>query len=188
MQELHQYLNQITQISDETWAKLSGLFVERKLEKLEYFSKVDIVATKIAFLQNGVVRSFYTTNEGEDFNKNFFVAPAIIGAYSSLITNTPNKLAQQALTDCLIWEADHDKVKQLYDSCHDLERLARLRAEYYFVEKEIREVNLLTLDAKDYYKIFQEQYPTLEQQIPQYHIASFLGITPTQLSRIRAKK
>lgn len=188
MKELYNYLNQITPISDKTWALLENNFVQKKLKKGDYFCRVDKVASKIAFLQEGIVRSFYTNKEAQELNKNFFVAPAFIGAYSSLITQTPNKLAQQALTDCLIWEADYANIKQLYDTCPDLERLGRLVAEYYFVEKEIREVNLLNLEAKEYYKIFQQQYPTLEQQISQYHIASFLGITPTQLSRIRAEK
>ena len=188
MEELYKYLNQITPISDKTWELMNGIFVQKKLSKLDYFCKVDKVATKIAFMQEGVVRSFYTNNEGQELNKNFFVAPAFIGAYSSLITQTPNKLAQQALTDCIIWETDYANIKQLYDHCPDLERLGRLIAEYYFVEKEIREVNLLNLEAKEYYEVFKRQYPTLEQQISQYHIASFLGITPTQLSRIRAEK
>lgn len=188
MEELYKYLNHISPISDKTWSLLRDFFVEKELKKFDYFSKVDKVAQKIAFLQKGVVRSFYTNSEGQEFNKNFFVAPTIIGAYTSLITGSPNKLAQQALTDCIIWEADYSKVKQLYDTCPDLERLGRIRAEYYFVEKEIREVNLVMLEAKEYYKLFQQQYPTLEQQISQYHIASFLGITPTQLSRIRAEK
>lgn len=188
MKELYKYLNNITLISDKTWGFLKDIFVLKELQKLDHFCNVDKVATKIAFLQEGVVRSFYTNNEGQELNKNFFVAPAFIGAYSSLITQTPNKLAQQALTNCTIWETDYAKIKELYDTCPDLERLGRLIAEYFFVEKEIREVNLLNLEAKDYYKIFQQQFPTLEQQIPQYHIASFLGITATQLSRIRAEK
>jgi CRP-like cAMP-binding protein len=188
MTELYTYLNNITPISAKTWDLLQGFFVQKEMHKLDYFCKVDRVATKIAFLQKGIVRSFYTNNEGQELNKNFFVAPAFIGAYSSLITQMPNKLAQQALTPCVIWETDYANIKQLYDTCPDLERLGRLIAEYYFVEKEIREVNLLSLEAKDYYKIFQQQYPTLEQQIPQYHIASYLGITATQLSRIRAEK
>jgi CRP-like cAMP-binding protein len=188
MEELYKYLNQITPISDKTWALLKGFFVQKELKKGDYFCKVDKVATKIAFLEKGVVRSFYTNKEGQELNKNFFVASAFIGAYSSLITQKPNKLAQQALTNCIIWETDYINIKQLYNTCPDLERLGRLIAEYYFVEKEIREVNLLNLEAKEYYKLFQQQYPTLEQQISQYHIASFLGITPTQLSRIRADK
>ena len=92
-------------------------FLQRK--KLDFFSKVDTTATKIAFLQKGIVRSFYTNNNGEEFNKNFFVAPAIIGAYTSLITNSPNKLAQQALTECVILETDYSKIKQLYDRVRD---------------------------------------------------------------------
>lgn len=187
MEELHKYLNQISPISDKTFSFLAEIFIEKELRKFDYFCKVGTVATKIAFLQHGIVRSFYTNREGKEFNKNFFVAPSIIGAYTSLITGIPNNLAQQTLTNCKIWEADYNKIKQLYDTCPDLERLARIRAEYYFEEKEIREVNLVMLEAKEYYKVFQKQYPTLEQQVPQYHIASFLGITPTQLSRIRAE-
>jgi CRP-like cAMP-binding protein len=188
MEELYKYLNQITPISDKTWVLMKDIFVQKELKKLDYFCKVDEVATKIAFLQEGIVRSFYTNKEGQEFNKNFFVAPAFIGAYSSLITQTPNKLAQQALTNCTIWETDYANIKQLYEVCPDLERLGRITAEYYFVEKEIREVNLLMLEAKEYYKIFQQQYPTLEQQISQYHIASFLGITAIPNSLIRAEK
>jgi CRP-like cAMP-binding protein len=188
VEELYNYLNNITPISDKTWSLLKDIFVQKEIQKLEYFCNVDKVATKIAFLQEGVLRSFYTNKEGKELNKNFFVAPAFIGAYSSLITQTPNKLAQQALINCTIWETDYATIKQLYDTCPDLERLGRLMAEYYFVEKEMREVNLLNLEAKEYYKIFQQQYPTLEQLIPQYHIASFLGISATQLSRIRAGK
>lgn len=188
MEELYKYLNHITPISYKTWGLLKDIFVRKELKKLDYFCKIDKVATKIAFLEDGIVRSFYVNKDGQELNKNFFVAPAFIGAYSSLITQTPNKLAQQALKSCIIWETDYTKIKQLYDTCPDLERLGRLIAEYYFVEKEIREVNLLNLEAKEYYKIFQQQYPTLEQQISQYHIASFLGITPTQLSRIRSEK
>ncbi|KAB1157778.1 Crp/Fnr family transcriptional regulator [Flavobacterium luteum] len=188
MEELYKYLNQITPISDKTWALMKDIFIKKELKKFDYFCNVDKVATKIAFLQEGIVRSFYTSREGQEFNKNFFVSPAFIGAYSSLITQTPNKLAQQVLTNCTIWETDYAVIKQLYDICPDLERLGRLIAEHYFVEKEMREVNLLMLEAKEYYKIFQQQYPTLEQQIPQYHIASFLGVSATQLSRIRAEK
>jgi CRP-like cAMP-binding protein len=188
MQDLYNYLNHITPISDNTWLMLNGLFEKNSLKKLDFFSKTGKISTKIAFLQQGIVRSFYTNNDGQEYNKNFFVAPSLIGAYTSLITQKPNQLAQQALTDCTIWEVDYLKIKQLYDTCPDLERLGRIQAELYFVEKEVREINLVMLEAKERYKIFQLQYPTLEQQIAQYHIASFLGISAIQLSRIRAEK
>jgi hypothetical protein len=76
----------------------------------------------------------------------------------------------------------------LYNTFPALERFARKLAESYFVLKEKREIELVLLEAGERYLIFQKEFPGLENRIPQYHIASYLGITPTQLSRIRAKK
>ena len=67
----------------------------------------------------------------------------------------------------------------------DLERLARKMAEYYFLEKERKELEIVMLNATERYQLFQAEFPKIEQYIPQYHVASYLGITPIQLSRIR---
>ena len=111
----------------------------------------------------------------------------MIGGYSSLVTQLPNTINQQALTDCDLLIGNYRKLIDLLDKHQDLERLLRKIAEHYFVDKEKREVEIVLLEANKRYAIFQREYPQLEQLIPQYHIASYLGITPTQLSRIRAK-
>jgi CRP-like cAMP-binding protein len=113
------------------------------------------------------------------------VGPSSIGGYSSLLTGKPNLIPQQALTDCKIYSCDFHSLTTLYTKYPDLERLARKMAEYYFVEKEKKELEIVLLDASQRYKIFQMEFPTLEQLIQQYHIASYLGISATQLSRIR---
>ena len=77
---------------------------------------------------------------------------------------------------------------KLYDSIPKIERLSRILAEHFFVDKEKREIELVMLGASEKYEIFKKEHPNLENLIPQYHIASYLGISPTQLSRIRAKK
>ena len=112
----------------------------------------------------------------------------MVGGYSSLVSQLPNSINQQALTDCDLLIANYTKLTDLLDKHQDLERLLRKISENYFVEKEKREVEIVLLEAKKRYAIFQREFPQLEQLIPQYHIASYLGITPTQLSRIRAKK
>jgi hypothetical protein len=84
--------------------------------------------------------------------------------------------------------AEYQKITALFEQYRKVERLARILAEQFFVRKEKREIELVTLEAKDRYVIFQEEHPQLEQLIPQYHIASYLGISPTQLSRIRGEK
>ena len=104
-----------------------------------------------------------------------------------MLTKQPNKIAQQALTDCQVLTADFSKIEALYDRFHDLERLGRKIAEFYFLEKEQKEIEMALLDADKRYLIMREQFPTIESIIPQYYIASYLGISPTQLSRIRRK-
>jgi hypothetical protein len=75
--------------------------------------------------------------------------------------------------------------KRLSDNNYELERLRRSIAERLFVGNEKKQLEMALMDATERYLIFKEQHPGLEDLIPQYHIASYLGISPTQLSRIR---
>jgi CRP-like cAMP-binding protein len=185
--ELQKYLNAISPIQDKTWERIEPLFSETILTKGAYFIGEGEKAKKIGFLQSGIIRAFYRNIEGIEYNKHFFIQNNIVGGYSSLVTSKPNKIFQQALTDCKILVAPYAEITKLYDLCPDFERVGRKLAELYFVEKEKREIEIVLLDADKRYFIFREEYPQLEQLIPQYQIASYLGITPTQLSRIRRK-
>lgn len=185
MKDLLQYINNINVISQESAIALGGLFEQKRLKKGDFFAREGEYAQKIGFLQSGILRAFFINKKGKEYNKQFFVAPTIIGAYTSLITKQPNRIAQQALTNCVILVADYQSIEKLYHQYHDLERLGRKVAEYYFLEKEQKEIEMALLDADKRYEILKTTFPTLENEIPQYHIASYLGISATQLSRIR---
>lgn len=185
MKKVIAYINTISPISDETIREIELIFKFKKLKKNDLFINEGNIAKKIGFLDTGIMRAFYRNGEGQEYNKHFFIAPCFIGGYSSLISGQPNQIIQQALTDCEIWEADYSKLIKLYNNHPDLERMMRIFAEYFFVQKEQREVEIVLLNADKRYQIFKKEFPYLENLIPQYHIASYLGITPTQLSRIR---
>lgn len=185
MDELIQFLNMISPIAQNTEQKIISFFRKKTVKKNERFTEMGEMSQKIAFLESGVMRAYYQNHEGKEYNKHFFTAPSFIGGYSSLISNKPNQIIQEALTNCVIWETNYANLTGLYEEHPDLERMARCLAEYFFVQKEQKEIEIVLLNADERYEIFQQQYPTLEQVIPQYHIASYLGITPTQLSRIR---
>ena len=187
METFKAFINNISKLKEETFDTLSHCFIQSTLQKNEFFVREGEYAKQIGFLQEGIIRAFFLNQEGKEYSKQFFVGPSIIGAYSSLITKQPNKIAQQALTDCKILVADFAKIESLYDQHPDLERLGRKIAEYYFLEKEQKEIEMALLDADKRYLIMRERFPTIESIIPQYHIASYLGISPTQLSRIRGK-
>lgn len=187
MIDLKMFFNKLTPISPESWYKFSVLFSPKILKKGDYFINDGQIARKIGFLESGIMRAFYRNSEGLEYNKHFFVNPCFVGGYASLITGSPNQIIQQALTDCTLLVANFRDIQKLYHTCPDIERGARILAEQFFVQKEQREIEIVLLDAKKRYEIFQKDFPQLEQLIPQYHIASYLGITPTQLSRIRRK-
>lgn len=185
MDKIFDFLQSITSIDDATIDDLKPLFKRVELKKNQNFIVAGKMAKKIAFLEEGILRAYYRNEEGQEYNKHFFKPPCFIGGYSSLVSGKVNQIIQQALTDCIIWEANYNALIQLYDDHRDLERMTRILAEQFFVQKEQREVEIVLLNADKRYEIFKKEWPELEQLIPQYHIASYLGISPTQLSRIR---
>lgn len=188
MVEFKLYLEQFISLCERDWMAFSRLFSEAVLKKGDYFAVEGRTEHQAGFLKNGVLRAFFRNRDGLEYNKTFFTKDEFFGPYASLVTRQPNQINIQALTDCQILVADYPSVCALFEEHRQIESLARLIAERFFVLKEQREVELVLLQADERYRIFREEHPNLENLIPQYHIASYLGITPTQLSRIRTKK
>lgn len=188
MNELKAYLDNILTLNEVEWNSFSSLFSEDKMVKGDFFALAGRTETKIAFLLKGVLRAFYRNNEGIEYNKVFFTDNDFFGAYTSLVTKARNHINIQALTDCMILTANYSHVTGLFSEYRNIETISRKIAESFYVYKEKREIELVLLQADERYKIFKKEYPNLENLIQQYHIASYLGITPTQLSRIRGKK
>lgn len=188
MNDLEKYLSNILPFTENEMQKFVSLFSENHLKKDEYLAVEGEYSTKLFFLTKGVVRAFYRNDSGNEYNKTFFTDYNFVGAYSSLVTKQKNRINIQCLTDCTALITDYKHLTDLYNSFPKIERFSRILAEHFFVIKEKREIELVMLEASERYEIFKQMHPTLENLIPQYHIASYLGVTPTQLSRIRAKK
>lgn len=188
METLETFIRELVDFSDEEVHIFTSLFSERNLKKNEHLAIEGEISTDLAFLLTGVMRAFYRNREGSEYNKTFFSKPGFLGAYSSLTTGNKNLINIQCLTDCTILVTRFENVVTLYNNYPKVERLARKLAEYKFSIKEKREIELVTLDASQRYEIFKKDHPDLENKIPQYHIASYLGVSPTQLSRIRRNR
>ncbi|MEL6559981.1 MAG: Crp/Fnr family transcriptional regulator [Bacteroidota bacterium] len=185
---LKETLKHIIPFEEDTLDIFADLFTEQQYRKGSGFAVKGEYSRNIAFIKSGVLRAYYRDGSGKEYNKTFFTEGNFVGAYSSLITADKNLIDIDCLTDCTLLVTAYRQVTELYDRYPQVERLSRILAEQFFVRKEKREIELVTLQAKDRYVIFQNEHPALEQLIPQYHIASYLGVSPTQLSRIRAEK
>ncbi|MDW3191538.1 MAG: Crp/Fnr family transcriptional regulator [Cytophagales bacterium] len=181
-------ISNIAPMDAHSMEKMLDGFEFRTYEKGQAFARKGEYAKNMGFVTSGVLRAFFRGSDGTTYNKTFFKENSLIGAYSSLITGQVNRIDIECLTACEIWTSPYQSIVALYDEYPLVERFSRTLAERFFVSKEKREIQLVTLEAKERYAIFQQEHPGLDQRIPQYHIASYLGITPTQLSRIRANK
>lgn len=185
--DIKEVLNSYTLLTDEAWADLSALFTPKQLKRGEYLYREGDRPHNGSMLLDGVLRVFYTRADGVEYNKNFFVPGMSPTPITSLISKQPCALNFQALTDASLLTFNFAKFLQLTEKHDCLNRFYRSMLEQLWMHKERQEIMMVTNDATTNYKLFQEQFTNLEQQIPQYHIASYLGITPIQLSRIRAK-
>jgi len=186
MDKLKTYIESFINLTTLEKDSFTALFTETQLKKDAYFAVEGQYACSLCFLKAGVMRAFYRNNAGKEYNKTFFTNSNFVAAYVSMTTKQRNSINIQCLTDCSVLIADYDQVTKLYTKFPKIESLARRLAEYKFALKEKREIELATLDATKRYDIFREEHPGLENLINQYHIASYLSITPTQLSRIRS--
>ena len=182
---IKQVLGDVVSPSDEELTSFLSQFSARRLNQGEYFVHAGVVSNELGFLNAGLLRFFYRTPDGKEFNKSFVSENQFVSAYSSFLTDSKPRYSIQALEDCFMLVADLKPVISLFETSQRWERLGRVFAEQLYVKKEIREAEFLLDDAKTRYRSFQRNFGALEYRLPQYHIASYLGITPVALSRIR---
>lgn len=185
-QEVFAALNKISAIPSEELR-----FFEQQLEwkivnKGDYLLKSGEVCRHFYYCAKGIFRMFYTTHEGADYNKNFFTEGQFFTSYSSIILGTASNLSIQALEDSEIAIFSQESFEQLYERHRCWETLGRKLAEGLYIKKEQKERQLLFHSAEERYTIFLNEFPGLDQLIPQYHIAFYLGISPVSLSRIKS--
>tara|TARA_Y100000588_G_scaffold362370_1_gene424017 strand:- start:138 stop:734 length:597 start_codon:yes stop_codon:yes gene_type:complete len=184
---MHAFLDRISPILDTLWAPCSHIFSVQQFGRDEYLLRAGDIGTYAYYVDEGLVRLFYTNDSGREFIKSFSTADDFCGSFSSSLFKTPCRFSIQALELTTVVYTLFDQIVDLFPTDIRWERLGRKLAEGYALLKEEREAELLLDPAETRYRRFLEDYPDLDQRIPQYHIASYLGITDVALSRIRKK-
>jgi len=144
------------------------------------------IARNIHFLCKGVVKAYFISETGISYNKNLFTEGALVGSAVSLLRKTPSEFTLQALEDCVLITFDYAAYRQLIYQHDNLKNfyIAYLEKQW-IIEKEQREISIVTETASTRYLKLLAQSPDIDRRVPLREIAAHLGITPTQLSRIR---
>ncbi len=167
------------------WVALVRCLKVKHIKKDSFFFRQGENVFEIGYVQKGLLYNFYTDEDGNELVKYFISSGKLVAAYSSLILSRPAIASCKALEDTTIITIQYEDLLNLYKRHACWERMGRLGAEEQFVEKEIREYQFLANTASERYNFFVRENPDLINRIPQYLIASFLGISPVSLSRLR---
>ncbi len=173
-------------ISEATWAQFKPLCSLVTLAKQHTLYPLGVVPESFSFVYQGLVRCFTTDEKGTEYNKMFFDEGKFPGSMTALLTQQPSTLAFETLESSILINIDFKGYRRLMQQntelmlyqIHYLER-------NWLLAKDKREIEIVQDDASTRYVHFTQQFPDLLERIPQYHIASHLGVTPTQLSRVR---
>ncbi|MCK5814828.1 MAG: Crp/Fnr family transcriptional regulator [Flavobacteriaceae bacterium] len=194
MLKFKKFIAKTIDIDENEWSELKGVLKKVTFKKGDIISREGDVFKYILFVNSGIVRSYLIDQKGRDFTwyihyngdcatiKNLFVLD-----YVSFINQEPGKLFFEVIESAELIRISYNSLESLYNSSEKWRKLGKILVDagYYFTHH--RALSLLTETAEVRYKRLLEENPTLLQQVPQYYIASYLGITPQSLSRIRKK-
>ena len=180
-------INFMREISDEEGEILRNYFVHEKLKQGEFLSDYDKINKKVAFVSTGYCRVYVIDLEGNEVTIHMAGNGDFVGAISSFLTQTPSEEYVQASTDVDLLTVSYDKLNELYSLSATWEHVGRKIMEGLFLKKQKRVISFIKHSAEKRYQFLMETQPEMVLNVPMQHIASYLGIKPETLSRIRAK-
>ncbi|GHC60706.1 Crp/Fnr family transcriptional regulator [Ulvibacter litoralis] len=175
-------------ISEESFNLLENIMSFKKLKKDQVLLNFGQVSKNIYFVCKGTIIAYFTDDKGNTYNKNIFLEKQFAGSTVSALLKTPSEFTLQAIEETILITINYQHYKNLIYSNKELNcfYIAYLEKNW-IIDKEQREVSLVMENATTRYLKFLTDYPDIDKRISLNHIASHLGITPTQLSRIRKK-
>jgi CRP-like cAMP-binding protein len=182
------YILQRNAISEPDLLKIEAVCQYKKLRKKQYLLQEGDVWKYNAFIVKGCLRTFHVDDKGNEHILNFAIENWWTGDRESLHSGKPSIYNIEALEDAeviLITKPDFDQLCQDIPPFNDMINAILQKS---FIASQGRIQNFLSLSAEEKYLNFMEKYPQLALRVPQGMIASYLGITPETLSRVRKNK
>lgn len=184
---LRRFLSSLTNIPQEQWNSFQNL-----LQKIEVSAKTKLLEQGttpqyIYFVERGLLKTSFIENSGKEITKGFVWENRLCAPYVSILTKTPANLNIFTLEESELIVLDVRQLAALYHAHPCWHDVSRKVTEGLLVERERREHELLAYSAEIRYKEFIKNFSVIHDRVPQYEIASYLGITPVALSQIRAK-
>ena len=184
-EELFKNIRQKIEIGEREEAICRSLFIPKKFRKRQYLLQQGDVSKSTAFVEKGLLRSYIIDDKGSEIIMQFAPEGWWVGDLYSSLTGEPSEYNIDAIEETETLLLTNQAYEQLLQQAPVFERYFRLLIQNSFIAIQRRLKGNIVLSAGEKYKNFIELYPNIVQRVPQHNIASFLGITPESLSRVR---
>lgn len=182
---LRTHIEKRVHLTDEEFNICTKYFVSKKLKKHQFLLNEGDVCRHVGFVNSGCLREYEIDSRGAEHILQFAIEDWWVSDLHSFLSGLPAKYNIDALQDSEVLLLERSAREELLDNCPKMERFFRLLIEANYVAKQQRIADSLSASAEERYLKFIKTYPKIFEQVPQNQIASYLGITPQSLSRIR---
>jgi len=170
----------------KNWSQVTDIAIKKNYKKNDIICRAGLHPENVFFIESGVVRKYVTDNSQKQYNKFLFSSNHVVVSLTAISTKKTSNFNIECLTDVTLYEIPYSRLRNILKNDLELSNLYTDMLHHFFVIMEESEVEKVLLEAKDRYMNFQTRHPDIISKIPLFHVASYLGITPIQLSRIRS--
>lgn len=182
---LKENIEKRVQLSEEAWYRLVSLLTVQHIKKREVWHKAGEVTEVMGFVLKGCLRTYFTDEKGHEHIVQFAFEDWWTSDLMSFVTQEPSNYSIEALEDTTVAVMHKNDYEQLLIDFPIFERFFRLLVQAAYVAGQSRMIAVMSKNAEQRYIDLVKKYPALEMRVAQHHIASYLGITPEALSRIK---
>ncbi|MEO1254691.1 MAG: Crp/Fnr family transcriptional regulator [Bacteroidota bacterium] len=182
-----QHIERFVSLSDEEKAAFAEIVEERIVKKKSFIVQPGFVCKHQSHIVSGALRSFFITPDGNEHTIAIAIEDWWISDFYSYTSQTSASLYVEAMEDSMIQQISYENVERICDAYPQFERFFRLVAQKAFAFSQRRALANIGKTAEERYLEYAEMYPKIIQRVPQYVLASYLGMTPEFLSKIRNK-
>ena len=179
------FLKQVPPLNDESANHIAEQFELKELKKGDRFIKAGRVPNEYMFLEKGFIRSYVIDTEGNEVTLNFYSSNNVVFEVASFFQRQPSQESFEATTDCIGWVLTYDKLNSLFHSLPEFREFGRAMLVKGFIAFKLRTLSMINKTAEERYATLLQSNPEIFEHASLKHVASYLGVTDTSLSRIR---
>lgn len=188
MELLKAAISEMISISESEAESFMSMCYRRAFKKKEVFSEDYKIIDEVYFIEKGIIRVKIYDLNGSEHTIHFAIENQFIADYRAFLTREKSRYQLEAMEPTDVIVLPKEAIEWGYEHMEHGEKLGRLIAEYYFTYLDRRIEHLYTLSPLERYELMNQIFPNIHNRVPQHMIASYLGITPIHLSRIKGQE